>query len=277
LFCGFIGFVYSLLIRFELSVFGIFVLFGDYQFYNVLITAHGLVMIFAFIMPVVLGGFVNYWLPVIIGCPDMLFPRINNLSFWLYFLGVLFVVFGVIIEEGIGLGWTLYPTLICVDFHSSCCVDFCIFAVHLLGVSSIVNSVNVLGTLLCCRKRYYSFVVLSLFIWGVLLTSLLLILCLPILAGGLTMILFDRNFNTCYYDILGGGDLVLFQHLFWFFGHPEVYIIILPMFGLCSSLLECVGCRCVFMVYAMIYSMISISFLGFFLFEPIICLPLVWI
>jgi len=221
-------------------------------------------MIFAFIMPVVLGGFVNYWLPLLIGCPDMLFSRINNLSFWLYFLGVLFMVFGVVIEEGIGLGWTLYPTLICVDFHSSCCVDFAIFAVHLLGVSSIVNSINVLGTLLCCRKRYYSFVILTLFIWGVLLSSFLLILCLPILAGAVTMVLFDRNFNTCYYDVLGGGDLVLFQHLFWFFGHPEVYVIILPMFGLCSSLLECIGCRCVFSVLAMIYSMLSISFLGFF-------------
>jgi len=136
--------------------------------------------------------------------------------------------------------------------------------VHLLGVSSVVNSVNVLGTLVCCRRRYYGFGVLVLFLWGVLLTGLLLVLCLPILAGGLTMVLFDRNFNTCYYDVLGGGDLVLFQHLFWFFGHPEVYVIILPMFGFCSSLLECVGCRCVFMGVAMIYAMVSISFLGFF-------------
>jgi len=134
----------------------------------------------------------------------------------------------------------------------------------LLGISSIINSINILATLFCCRVRYYSFVIVTLFIWGVLLSSLLLILCLPILAGGVTMILFDRNFNTCYYDVLGGGDLVLFQHLFWFFGHPEVYIIILPMFGLCSTLLECIGCRCVFSVLAMIYSLISISFLGFF-------------
>jgi heme/copper-type cytochrome/quinol oxidase subunit 1 len=243
---------------------GVFVLFGDYQFYNVLITSHGLIMIFAFIMPIVLGGFTNYWLPLFIGCPDMLFPRINNLSFWLYFLGVLFVVFSLFIEEGVGIGWTLYPTLLCIDFHSSCAVDFAIFAVHLLGLSSIINSINIIGTLISCRRRYYCFFYISLFIWGILITAFLLILCLPVLAGGVTLILFDRNFNTGFYDVLGGGDLVLFQHLFWFFGHPEVYIIIMPIFGFISTVIEFISVRVVFSVLAMIYSMSSISLLGFF-------------
>jgi len=264
LFCGFLGFLYSLFLRLELSCFGVFVLFGDYQFYNLLLTAHGLVMIFAFIMPLVLGGFTNYWLPIFIGCPDMLFPRMNNLSFWLYFLGVLLCVFSVFVEEGIGLGWTLYPTLLCIDFHSSCAVDFLIFSVHMLGLSSILNSLNVVGTLFACRRRFYFFTFCSLFLIGLLLTSLLLILVLPVLAGAVTLCLLDRNFNTGYFDILGGGDLVLFQHLFWFFGHPEVYVIILPIFGFISTLLEFCTTRLVFGFTAMLYSMSSISLLGFF-------------
>ena len=268
LFCGFIGFVYSILIRIELSCFGVFVLFGDYQFYNCIISSHGLIMIFAFIMPITLGGFANYWLPLCIGCPDMLFPRLNNLSFWFYFVACLFVMLCVLLEEGIGIGWTLYPTLICIDFHSSCACDFVLFAVHLLGFSSIINSLNICGTLFCCRLRYYFFFFVSLFVWGVLFTSFLLILCLPVLAGGVTMILFDRNLNTSFYDILGGGDLLLFQHLFWFFGHPEVYIIILPVFGLSSLFIEFCGLRVVFSFCAMIYSMLSIMLLGFFCLGP---------
>jgi len=264
LFCGFVGFVYFILIRIELSCFGVFILFGDYQFYNCIISSHGLIMIFAFIMPVILGGFVNYWFPLCLGCPDMLFPRLNNLSFWLYFVACLFVLLSVVIEEGIGVGWTLYPTLICVDFHSSCACDFILFAIHLLGLSSIINSLNICCTLFVSRSRFYCFFFFCLFFWGVLITSFLLILCLPVLAGGVTMLLFDRNFNTSFYDVLGGGDLLLFQHLFWFFGHPEVYIIILPVFGLCSLIIEFVGCRAVFSCCAMIYSMLSISLLGFF-------------
>lgn len=158
----------------------------------------------------------------------------------------------------------MYPTLICVDFHSSCACDFVLFAVHLLGVSSIINSLNICGTLFCCRLRFYYFFFVSLFVWGVLFTSFLLILCLPVLAGGVTMILFDRNLNTSFYDVLGGGDLLLFQHLFWFFGHPEVYIIILPVFGLSSLFIEFCGLRAVFSFCAMIYSMLSIMLLGFF-------------
>jgi heme/copper-type cytochrome/quinol oxidase subunit 1 len=251
-------------VRFELSTIGVGLLFGDYQFYNVLISAHGLVMIFGFIMPVIMGGFTNYWLPVMIGCPDMIFPRLNNLSFWLYLVGVLFMIFSVTIEEGIGIGWTLYPTLLCIDYHSGGSVDFAIFAVHLLGFSSIVNSLNVVCTVFGIRKKYFSMIYVNLFIWGMMFTSFLLITCLPILAGAVTLVLTDRNFNTSFYDVLGGGDAVLFQHLFWFFGHPEVYIIILPVFGIVSSIIDVISGKSVFSLLAMIYSMSSISLLGFF-------------
>nr|DAC80491.1 TPA_asm: cytochrome oxidase subunit I [Leishmania hertigi] len=261
---GFVGYVYSLFIRLELSIIGCGVLFGDYQFYNVLITSHGLIMVFAFIMPVMMGGLVNYFVPVMAGFPDMVFPRLNNMSFWMYLAGFGCVVSGFLTEEGMGVGWTLYPTLICVDFHSSLACDFAMFAVHLLGVSSILNSINLLGTLFCCRRKFFSFLSWSLFIWASLITALLLIISLPVLAGGVTLILCDRNFNTSFYDVVGGGDLILFQHLFWFFGHPEVYIILLPVFGLISTVIEVVGFRCVFSAVAMIYSMILIAVLGMF-------------
>jgi cytochrome c oxidase subunit 1 len=143
-------------------------------------------------------------------------------------------------------------------------VDFAMFSVHLLGISSIANSLNIMATILICRKRYYSFTKMTLFIWGIFLTSILLVITLPVLAGAITMVLLDRNFNTCFYDVLGGGDLVLFQHLFWFFGHPEVYIIILPVFGLISTLIEVNSGKSVFSSMGMIYSMCSISVLGFF-------------
>ena len=137
-------------------------------------------------------------------------------------------------------------------------------SVHLLGISSIVNSINIICTVVICKRKYFSFYSLSMFVWGIILTSYLLILVLPILAGAVTMVLCDRNFNTSFFDVLGGGDLLLFQHLFWFFGHPEVYIIILPVFGTISFLLEIDNTKSVFSTYAMIYSMLMISFLGFF-------------
>lgn len=262
--CGFLGYIYSLFIRLELSIIGCGVLFGDYQYYNVLVTTHGLVMVFAFIMPVMMGGLVNYFVPVLSGFPDMVFPRLNNMSFWMFMGGFGALVSGLLTEEGMGIGWTMYPTLICVDFHSSLACDFTVFAVHLLGVSSILNSINLLGTLFCCRRKFFSFLNWTLFIWGSLITSLLLIITLPVLAGGVTLVLCDRNFNTSFYDVVGGGDLLLFQHLFWFFGHPEVYIIIIPVFGLISTMVEVLGFRCVFSSVAMIYSMILIALLGFF-------------
>jgi len=194
----------------------------------------------------------------------MLFPRINNLSFWLYFNGVFYLLLGLLHEEGIGVGWTLYPTLICSDFHSGVACDFLIFAIHILGISSIINSLNVVGTVIAGRRRYFVLWFLNLYVVCVILTSFLLLLCLPVLAGAITLCLLDRNYNSAFYDVLGGGDLVLFQHLFWFFGHPEVYIIIIPVFGLISHLLL-INCGCfVFSVLAMLYSLYTICLLGFF-------------
>nr|UYP51016.1 cytochrome oxidase subunit I [Trypanoplasma borreli] len=261
---GFVGYMYSLFIRLELSLCGCGVLFGDYQFYNVIITAHGLIMIFAFVMPIILGGFANYFTPMMCGFPDLIFPRLNNISFWIFFLGGVLLLCGFISEEGMGVGWTLYPTLICYDFHSSLSCDFVVFSVHFLGISSILNSLNLVGTLFVCRRKYFSFVFWVLFIWGLFLTCILLIITLPILAGGVTMIFLDRNFNTSFFDIIGGGDLILFQHLFWFFGHPEVYIIILPIFGLVSTFIDIIGLRGVFSFVTMIYSMLCICVIGFF-------------
>lgn len=262
--CGFVGYGFTVFIRLELSVVGCGVLFGDYNFYNVCITAHGLLMIFAFIMPVFMGGFANYFVPMIMGAPDMLFPRINNCSLLLFLLGFFFVLFGVVLEEGVGVGWTLYPTLICYDFFTCCAVDFLLFAVHFLGISSLLNAFNLMLTVLCGRTKFFVWFFVCLFLWGVVVSSFLLVLCLPVLAGGVTMLLFDRNLNSCFYDFVGGGDLLLFQHLFWFFGHPEVYVIILPVFGLFSSVIDCCMIRCVFSCLAMIYSILLICLLGFF-------------
>lgn len=261
---GYIGYLYSVFIRLELSIIGTSLLFGDFQFYNVLITSHGLIMIFGFIMPVIMGGIANYFGPIMLGYPDMVFPRLNNISFWLFFFGFLLLACAFLTEEGIGVGWTLYPSLICIDFHSSLACDFIIFSVHLLGFSSIINSLNILGTFFVAKKKFFSMLYIIMFLWSAIITSILLILCLPVLAGGVTMLLLDRNFNTSFFDVLGGGDLVLFQHIFWFFGHPEVYIIIIPIFGLISTMLEVIGIKNVFSALAMIYSMILISILGFF-------------
>lgn len=158
----------------------------------------------------------------------------------------------------------MYPTLICYDFHSGVSCDFLIFAVHVLGLSSLLNSLNIVGSVFAGRRRFYVLWFLNLYVVCVLLTSFLLLLCLPVLAGAVSLCLLDRNYNSAFYDVLGGGDLVLFQHLFWFFGHPEVYIIIIPVFGLISHLIDLNNCRFVFSLYAMLYSLYSLSILGFF-------------
>lgn len=221
-------------------------------------------MLFGFIMPIILGGYANYFIPTMLGVPDMIFARINNLSFLIYLLGVQLLTISTFIEEGIGTGWTLYPTLICNEFHSSISVDIAIVSVHTLGISSILNSINMIVTILLTQLRTFSLTQLNLFIWSTLITSMLLIIILPILAGSVTMILLDRNISTCFFDVLGGGDLLLFQHLFWFFGHPEVYVIIIPIFGLVSLMIEVLTYRSIFSWFSMIYSMLSISILGFF-------------
>jgi len=239
-------------------------LFGDYQLYNTQITSHGLIMLFGFIMPITTGGFANYFIPILLSLPDMVFPRLNVLSLMVYVCAGFMILISSYIEEGIGTGWTMYPTLACADFHTSISVDILILSVHLFGISSTINAVNMIVTIVVGLMRGQTLKSANLFTWAILLTSILLILILPVLAAGVSMILIDRNFNSCFFDVLGGGDVILYQHIFWFFGHPEVYVIILPVFGILSLSLEVQLGRPVFSSLGMIYSMTSISIIGFF-------------
>lgn len=221
-------------------------------------------MLFGFIMPVTTGGFANYFIPILLSLPDMVFPRLNVASLMIYIVAGLMILVSSYIEEGIGTGWTIYPTLSCADFHTSMSVDVMILSVHLFGISSTINAVNMIVTIVVGLTRGQTLKSANLFTWAILLTSFLLILILPVLAAGVTMILIDRNFNSCFFDVLGGGDVVLYQHIFWFFGHPEVYVIILPVFGILSLSLEVQFGRPIFSSLGMIYSMTSISIIGFF-------------
>ena len=238
--------------------------FGDYQLYNTQVTSHGLIMLFGFIMPVTTGAFANYLVPSLVGLPDMVFPRINVMSYLVYVVAGQLILVATYIEEGIGAGWTLYPTLTCADFHTSMSVDVLILSVHMFGLSSLLNAVNMIVTIFIGVSRGWTLKSTNLFVWSILFTSGLLVLILPVLAAGVSMILIDRNFNSCFFDVLGGGDLLMYQHIFWFFGHPEVYVIILPVFGLISLVIELSFHKPVFSSLGMIYSMSSISIIGFF-------------
>ncbi|MEL6197700.1 MAG: cytochrome c oxidase subunit I [Pseudomonadota bacterium] len=268
---GFISVAFTMYMRLELMEPGVqYMTLEDGtpngHIWNVMVTAHGVLMMFFVVIPALFGGFGNYFMPLQIGAPDMAFPRLNNLSYWLFVAGSSLAVLSVFVpggngQAGAGVGWVLYAPL--STSEAGMATDFAIFAVHLSGASSILGAINIITTFLNMRAPGMSMMKVPLFAWSIFITAFMILLALPVLAGAITMLLTDRNFGTAFFDPAGGGDPVLYQHILWFFGHPEVYILIVPAFGIISHVISTFSKKPIFGYTGMVFAMVGIAVLGF--------------